>query len=205
MPLARLAYRTIGSLNAAKDNAILVPSWYTGTDADSELCMCGAHRALNPDKYFIILTNLLANGISSSPSNTPAPFEKGRFPKITLFDNVVLQHKLVTERLGLQLLRLVTGWSMGACQTYQWAAQFPDMAQAAPPIAGSARTASALDVFGLHRSAPASRYDCMGVIALMEGNEVTNVTPILAEIRARSGHELVYLWRANAEAVAAWE
>jgi len=147
LPLARLAYRTVGSLNAAKDNAILVPSWYTGTDADSELFMCGAHRALNPDKYFIILTNLLANGISSSPSNTPAPFEEGRFPKITLFDNVVLQHKLVTERLGLQSLRLVTGWSMGACQTYQWAAQFPDMVQAAAPIAGSARTASFNKVF----------------------------------------------------------
>jgi len=79
--------------------------------------------------------------------NPPAPFEKGRFPKITLFDNVVLQHKLVTERLGLQSLRLVTGWSMGACQTYQWAAQFPDMVQAAAPIAGSARTASFNKVF----------------------------------------------------------
>lgn len=147
LPLARLAYRTIGTLNAAKDNAILVPSWYTGTDAESELFMCGVNRALNPDKYFIILTNLLANGISSSPSNTPAPFEMGRFPKITLFDNVTLQHKLVTERLGLESLKLVTGWSMGACQTYQWAAQFPDMVKAAAPIAGSARTASFNKVF----------------------------------------------------------
>ncbi len=147
LPTARLAYRTVGSLNAAKDNAVLVPSWYTGTDADSEMFMAGAGRALDPAKYFLIFTNLLANGVSSSPSNTLAPVEKGRFPKITLHDNVRLQHQLVTETLGLSSLRLVTGWSMGACQTFQWAAQFPDMVKAAAPIAGSARTASYNKVF----------------------------------------------------------
>lgn len=72
LQLARLAYRTLGTLNAAKDNAVLVPSWYTGTDTDTETFMVGTNRALNPDKYFIILTNLLANGRSSSPSNTTA-------------------------------------------------------------------------------------------------------------------------------------
>jgi len=147
LPLARLAYRTLGTLNAAKDNAVLVPSWYTGTDTDTETFMVGTNRALNPEKYFIILTNLLANGRSSSPSNTPPPFERGRFPKITYHDNVRLQHSLVTERLGLKNLRLVTGWSMGAGQTFQWAAQFPDMVRAAAPIAGSARTASFNKVF----------------------------------------------------------
>jgi homoserine O-acetyltransferase len=147
LPSVRLAYRTIGRLNAAKDNAILIPSWYTGTDADSEMFLCGPNRALNPEKYFIILTNLLGNGISSSPSNTPAPFDRGRFPKITIYDNVRLQHQLVTDELGLRALRLVTGWSMGACQTYQWAAQYPDMVRSAAPIAGSARTASFNKVF----------------------------------------------------------
>ena len=105
-------------------------------DGDSEMFLCGQNRALNPEKYFIILTNLLANGISSSPSNTPAPFDRARFPRITFYDNVRLQHQLVTEELGLKSLRLVTGWSMGAGQTYQWAAQYPDMVRAAAPIAG---------------------------------------------------------------------
>ena len=50
LPSVRLAYRTIGELNAARDNAILVPSWYTGTDEDSEFYMCGPNRALNPNK-----------------------------------------------------------------------------------------------------------------------------------------------------------
>src|SRR4051812_25366358 len=57
LPTARLAYTTRGSLNAARDNAVLVPSWYTGTHDDSETFMLGEQRALNPNKHFIILTN----------------------------------------------------------------------------------------------------------------------------------------------------
>jgi homoserine O-acetyltransferase/O-succinyltransferase len=147
LPTARLAYATRGALNPARDNAVLVPSWYTGTHDDSELFMLGEGRALDPNKYFIILTNLLANGLSSSPSNSPAPVERGRFPKVTIHDNVRLQHMLVTEKLGIERLRLVTGFSMGACQTFQWAAQFPDMVGAACPIAGSARTGNFNKVF----------------------------------------------------------
>src|SRR5262249_19222503 len=49
--------------------------------------------------------------------------------------------------LRLERVRLVTGWSMGACQTFEWAAQFPEMVRAACPIAGSARTASFNKVF----------------------------------------------------------
>ncbi len=142
LPVARLAYRTIGTLNAARDNAVLIPSWYTGTDEQIEAYFCGPQRALTPDRWFIIMTNLLANGVSTSPSNTPAPVDRGRFPLVTFFDNVTLQHKLVTEKLGIERLRLVVGWSMGAAQTFQWAAQYPDMVQAACPIAGSAKTAS---------------------------------------------------------------
>jgi len=147
LPLARLAYKTLGTLNAARDNAVLVPSWYSGTHTDLEASMIGEHRALDPRKYFIIMTNLLGNGLSTSPSNAPAPIERSRFPNVTIFDNVRLQHLLVREKLGVERLRLVTGYSMGACQTFQWAAQFPDMVQAACPIAGSARTADYNKVF----------------------------------------------------------
>jgi homoserine O-acetyltransferase/O-succinyltransferase len=119
----------------------------TGTHNDTEAYMLGETRALDPRRYFIIMTNLLANGLSSSPSNTPAPFERGRFPRMTIYDNVRLQQLLLTRHLGIERLRLVTGWSMGACQTYQWAAQFPDMVRAACPIAGSARTANFNQVF----------------------------------------------------------
>ncbi|HTW29746.1 MAG TPA: alpha/beta fold hydrolase, partial [Acetobacteraceae bacterium] len=147
LPAARLAYRTLGTLNSARTNAVLVPSWYSGTSHDTEMFMVGAGRALDPDKYFMILTDLLGSGTSSSPSNTPAPHERGRFPHVTIHDNVRLQHALITERLGLDRLRLVAGWSMGAAQTFEWACQFPDMVQAACPIAGSARTANYNKVF----------------------------------------------------------
>jgi len=147
LPLAKLVYKTLGTLNAAGDNAILVPSWYTGTHVDTETYMVGEGRALDPGKYFIIMTNLLGNGLSSSPSNTPPPAELARFPKVTLHDNVRLQHMLLRDKLGIERLRLVAGWSMGAAQTFQWAAQYPDMVVAACPIAGSARTANYNKVF----------------------------------------------------------
>jgi pimeloyl-ACP methyl ester carboxylesterase len=108
--------------------------------------MAGPHRAITPDRYFIVLTNLLGGGVSSSPSNTPAPFESGRFPRITLYDNVRLQHMLLTK-LGIERLRLVAGWSMGACQSLQWGAQYPDMVQALAALCGSARTANFNKVF----------------------------------------------------------
>jgi len=147
LPVARLAYKTLGTLSPNRDNAVLVPTWYTGTHNDIETFMVGEGRALDPRKYFIVMTDLLGNGLSSSPSNTPSPNERGRFPKVTIHDNVRLQQLLLSQKLGIARIRLVTGWSMGACQTFQWAAQFPDMVRAACPIAGSARTASYNKVF----------------------------------------------------------
>lgn len=140
LPLARIAYRTLGSLNTARDNAILVPSSFGTNDTTIEQTMLGKDRALDPGKYFIILPNGLGNGRSSSPSNTPEPFGRGRFPLVTHFDNVRLQHLLVREELGLNRLRMVAGWSMGATLAFQWGAQFPDMMESICPIAGAART-----------------------------------------------------------------
>jgi homoserine O-acetyltransferase len=143
----RLAYKTVGTLNARRDNAVVVPTWYSGTHSDLEARLVGPGRAIDPEKYFVIMPNLLGNGLSSSPSNMPAPFERGRFPKITLYDNVRLQQMLVRERLGIERLKLVSGVSMGACQSFQWAAQYPDMVGAIAPIVGSARTGEFNKVF----------------------------------------------------------
>ena len=96
--------------------------------------------ALDPEKYFIIVPNLLGNGLSSSPANTPAPHDGPRFPLVTVRDNVLLQHRLVSELFGIRTLTLVTGHSMAAQQAYQWASLFPDMVQRVAPFCGSART-----------------------------------------------------------------
>ncbi len=147
LPVARLAYSTLGTLSPTGDNVVLIPSWYAGTHSESALCLVGEGRAIDPNRHFIILTNLLSNGLSSSPSNTPTPFEATRFPRITLHDNVRLQHMLLTEALGVEHLKLVAGWSMGGCQAYQWGSQYPDMMQAIAPLCCSARTGNYNKVF----------------------------------------------------------
>jgi hypothetical protein len=53
LPMVRLAYKTVGALNAARDNAVLVPSWYTGTHNDTEAFMLGETRALDPRRYLL--------------------------------------------------------------------------------------------------------------------------------------------------------
>jgi homoserine O-acetyltransferase len=147
LPVARLAYKTLGKLSSSGDNVVVIPSWYAGTHRESELCLVGRGRAIDPDKHFIVLTNLMAGGLSSSPSNSEAPFDAGRFPRVTLFDNVRLQHKLLSEHLGVDRIKLVAGWSMGGCQAFQWAAQFPDMMEAIAPMCCSAKTANYNKVF----------------------------------------------------------
>ncbi|MGR8919262.1 MAG: alpha/beta fold hydrolase [Gammaproteobacteria bacterium] len=139
LPNARLAYRTHGTLNAAKDNAILFPHMWSGTSKAMEIFI-GEGRPLDPSKYFIILPGQFGNGFSSSPSNTPPPFDRGNFPNVMIGDDVVAQHRLVTEVFGIEQLELVLGWSMGAEQTYEWAVRYPDMVRRAAPFAGTART-----------------------------------------------------------------
>ena len=147
LPAARLVYRTLGELSPARDNVVLIPSWYSGTDREAEMCMVGPGRAIDPARQFIVFTNLLSGGVSSSPSNTPPPFEAGRFPRVSLHDNVRLQHMLLTQTLGIERIRLVAGWSMGGCQAYQWGAQYPDMVAAIAPLCCSARTAHFNKIF----------------------------------------------------------
>ena len=139
LPATKVAYRTHGRLNLARDNAIVYPTHYSGTH-DSNAWAIGPGMALNPEKYFIIVPNMLGNGLSSSPSNTPAPHDGPRFPLVTVRDNVLLQYRLVSELFGIQTLALVTGHSMAAQQAYQWAALFPAMVQRLAPFCGSART-----------------------------------------------------------------
>lgn len=146
-PEVSLAYTTIGTLTPERDNAILLPTWYSGDHVGCEAALCGTDRALDPGKYFIIIPNLIGGGVSSSPSNTPAPYHAGLFPRVTLHDNVRLQRMMLREALGVDHLKMVAGWSMGGCQAFQWATQYPDMMDAVVPICCSARTARFNQVF----------------------------------------------------------
>jgi homoserine O-acetyltransferase len=137
---AKLVYKTHGTLSADRRNAIIYPTRFSGRHGDNEF-LIGDGMALDPGRYFIIVPNLLGNGISSSPSNTPPPFDQARFPHITIYDNVRLQHRLLSERYGIDSLALAVGWSMGAQQAYHWGALYPDMVARVAAICGSAKTA----------------------------------------------------------------
>ena len=134
-----LAVATHGKLNSTKDNAILVPTWYSGTSKIIEQVYIGKGRALDPDKYFILVVNQIGNGLSTSPHNTPGTQGRANFPKVRIGDDVRAQHKLLTERFGIGSLTLVVGGSMGAQQTYEWAVRYSDMVKRAAPIAGTAK------------------------------------------------------------------
>ena len=94
----------------------------------SRLSMGGRHeeseyffangRAIDTSRYFVIVANMLGNGYSISPNNTLGSIGAGNFPLVTVYDNVRCQHLLITEHLAIQRLRLVTGFSMRAQQSY---------------------------------------------------------------------------------------
>jgi homoserine O-acetyltransferase/O-succinyltransferase len=134
----KLAYKTFGVLSARKDNVVVYPTWYSGQHYDNEW-LIGAGMALDPANYFIVIPNMIGNGLSSSPSNTPEPYNAARFPHVTAYDNVTLQHRLMTEKFGVERIKLVIGWSMGALQTFHWGALFPDMVERILPFCGSAK------------------------------------------------------------------
>ena len=139
LPEARVVYGTYGTLNAAHDNAILLPSHYMAKLNGYEWLM-GAGKALDPGKYFLVTTELFGNGSSSSPSNTPEPFHGPRFPVMTIRDNVEAVHRLLEEDLHVTHLRAVIGFSMGAQQAFQWAVSYPEFADRIVATSGTAKT-----------------------------------------------------------------
>jgi homoserine O-acetyltransferase len=138
LPTAQVAYATFGTLNAAKDNAVLVPSYY-GADYHGYDFLIGPGKALDPSRLFIVATEMFGNGNSSSPSNTAAPFAGPDFPAISIRDNVEASRRVLAH-LGVTHVRAVLGFSMGAEQAFQWAVSHPTFMDAIVPWCGTAKT-----------------------------------------------------------------
>jgi homoserine O-acetyltransferase len=143
LPEARIVYGTYGQLNAAADNAILLPSHYMAKLTGYEFLMktpAYPNGALDTTKLFLITSELFGNGRSSSPSNTPEPFHGPRFPVMTIRDNVNAVHQMLTEQLHIKHLRAVIGFSMGAQQAFQWAVSYPTYMDRVVATSGTAKT-----------------------------------------------------------------
>src|SRR5215468_8434405 len=138
LPVARIRYGTYGHLNAARDNALLLPSHYMA-DYHGYEWLIGTGHAFDPSQLFLITTEMFGNGHSSSPSNTQEPLHGPRFPQMTIRDNVEAVHRLLTEELKITHLRAIIGFSMGAQQAFQWAVSYPTFADAIVATSGTAK------------------------------------------------------------------
>ena len=126
---------TLGSLNAARNNAVLLLHGTTGSGAqflepDTADFLFGTGRPLDVDQFFIILPDAIGHGKSSKPSDASEVF-----PRYGYVDIVRAQHLVVNEFLGIHRLRLVLGTSMGGMNTWMWGITYPHMMDALMPIA----------------------------------------------------------------------
>jgi len=119
-----ISYVTHGKLNANKSNAILLVTAISGNHHRLDF-MIGPGKALDPDKYFIVATDAIGNGLTTSPSNSTAQPHM-QFPKFLIRDMVASQQRLLSEHLGINHLVAVVGPSMGGMQTLQWGVSHPE-------------------------------------------------------------------------------
>jgi homoserine O-acetyltransferase len=173
----RIGYRTYGELNAAKSNVLLVPTWFTGNSA--EHAYLASPELLNPSKFYIVIVDALANGVSTSPTNSETQPD-GQFPQITITDMVVSQHRLLTEVLDIQSLHGVVGLSMGGMQAFEWAVRYPGFANKTVAAIGSPR----LPVFDIalwttrnHLLALYRDCQCKEALEAMEGMRMISAVP----------------------------
>lgn len=130
----RLGYRTFGTLDAARDNAVLVPTYFTGTSGD--LVPVVVDKLVDTKRFYLVLVDALGNGVSSSPSNSRAQ-PRRRFPRFTIADMATAERRLVTDVLRIPKLHAVLGISMGGMQAFALGVQHPELTRKVVSIAGT--------------------------------------------------------------------
>lgn len=135
-----IGYRTAGTLNADRSNAILFPTWFSGT-SEGLTGQLGPTGLVDTSRYFVVLVDALGNGVSASPSTSAAQPDSA-FPVFSVRDMVDTQHRLLTEVLDIDSLHAVMGISMGGMQTFAWMTQHPDFMAKAVPLTGTPRLTS---------------------------------------------------------------
>jgi len=149
----QIAYKTYGTLNAARTNAVLVCHALTGDQHVASRhpvtgkqgwwqTMVGPGKPIDTERYFVICANVIGGCMGSSGPASTNPLT-GRpwgleFPVVTIRDTVRAQAMLL-DHLGIDSLFAVAGGSMGGMQVLQWAASYPERVFAALPIACATR------------------------------------------------------------------
>ena len=148
---ARIAYETWGTLNAARDNALLLftglsppahaaasaqdpsPGWWEG--------MIGPKLAIDTERFFVICVNSLGScfGSSGPASTNPATGQPYRlkFPDLSVEDIARAGFETVRS-LGITRLETVMGPSLGGMVVLAYAALFPGAARRLVCISGTA-------------------------------------------------------------------
>src|SRR5262245_57628153 len=135
-----IGYRTFGTLNASKSNAVLFPTAF-GLRSAGLATRIGADKLVDSGKYYVIAFDSLGDGISSSPSNSKS--QPGlSFPQFSIRDMVNVEQKVVSENLHIQHLHAVMGFSMGGMQAFQWSVSYPDLVDRIVSIVGSPQLTS---------------------------------------------------------------
>ena len=152
LPQVRVAYETWGTLNAARDNAILVehaltgdshvsgpagaghptPGWWEG--------LIGPGRPLDSDRWFVVASNVLGGCQGTTGPSSKAPDGRpwgSRFPFVTIRDQVAAEAAL-TDQLGISSWAAVLGGSMGGMRALEWAVTYPDRVRRCIVLACSA-------------------------------------------------------------------
>lgn len=143
---AKIVYATYGTLAPDKSNVIVYPTSYSANHTEIDW-LIKPGGILDPTKYFIVIPNMFGNGYSTSPSNVAPPLDKGRYPGVTVYDNVVTQRRMMREVFGVEKMKAVYGWSMGGQQAYHWGALFPEAAGRIICSCTSAKTSEHNKVF----------------------------------------------------------
>jgi homoserine O-acetyltransferase len=133
----QIGYRTYGQLDADKANVVVMPTWYNGSaEALATYGYLGPGKIVDTNRYYVIAINALGNGVSSSPSNHITG-STDAFPEFSIRDLVHTQHRLLTEKLGLEQIHAVVGVSLGGYQAYEWMMLYPRFAKHIVPIEGT--------------------------------------------------------------------
>src|SRR5581483_5800162 len=140
LPELRLHYRTLGEPRRDERgvvrNAVLILHGTTGSGANfirPEFAgeLLGKDQLLDASRYYLILPDGIGHGGSSKPSDGL----RARFPRYGYRDMIAAQHRLLTEGLKVDHLRLVMGTSMGGMHTWLWGQTYPDFMDALLPLA----------------------------------------------------------------------